>query len=99
MTARILKHYRREPEATFKNTTQEITRKYVETVEVFWIKEAQRNMKNDIKQDTYRCLCPRLRDDGIYVISGMLKNGLQQGRYTPTISASICSTLLQVHSC
>ena len=75
MTARILKHYRREPEATFKNTTQEITRKYVETVEVFWIKEAQRNMKNDIKQDTYRCLCPRLRDDGIYVISGMLKNG------------------------
>ena len=101
VTARTLTLYRREPKATFKNATQEITSKDVETAEVFWIKEAQRNMKNDIKHGTYRRLCPRLRDDGgIYVISGRARNWLQQGRYhTPTISASICSTLLRVHSC
>ena len=104
VTARILKLYRRKPKAIFKNATQEITSKDVETAEVFWIKEAQRNMKNDLKHGTYRRLCPRLRDDGIYVISGrakkMVRNRLQQGRYhTPTISASICSTLLRVHSC
>ena len=65
VTARILKLYRREPKATFKNATQEITSKDVETAELFWIKEAQRNMKNDIKHGTYKHLCPRLRDDGI----------------------------------
>ena len=63
VTARILKLYHREPKATLKNAKQEITSKDVKTAEVFWIKEAQRNMKNDIKHGTYRRLCPRLRDD------------------------------------
>ncbi|XP_068735648.1 uncharacterized protein [Montipora capricornis] len=79
VTARILKLYPRQPKATFKNATQEITSKHVETTEVFWIKEAQRNMKNDIKHATYRCLCPRLRDDGIYVISGRAEKWLEIG--------------------
>ena len=79
VTARILKLYRREPKATFKNATQEITSKDVETTEVFWIKEAQRNMKNDIKHGTYRRLYPRLRVDGIYVISGRAEKWLEIG--------------------
>lgn len=79
VTARILKLYRRKPKAVFKNATQEITSKDVETAEVFWIKEAQRNMKNDIKHGTYRRLCPRLRDDGIYVISGRAEKWLEIG--------------------
>ena len=79
VTARILKLYRRKPKAIFKNATQEITSKYIETTEVFWIKEAQRNMKNDIKHGTYRRLCPRLRDDGIYVISGRAEKWLEIG--------------------
>ncbi|XP_066016122.1 uncharacterized protein [Pocillopora verrucosa] len=79
VTARILKLYRRKPKAIFKNATQEITSKDVETAEVFWIKEAQRNMKNDIKHGTYRRLCPRLRDDGIYVISGRAEKWLEIG--------------------
>ena len=70
---------RREPKATFKNATQEITSKDVETAELFWIKEAQRNMKNDIKHGTYKRLCPRLRDDGIYVISGRAEKWLEIG--------------------
>ena len=45
----MLKLYRRQPKATLKNATQEITSKDVETAEVFCIKEAQRNMKNDIR--------------------------------------------------
>ena len=95
VTARILKL-----KATLKNATQEITSKDVETAEVFWIKEAQRNMKNDIKHGTYRRLCPRLRDDGIYVISGRAEKWLEIGYnkediiLLATISASICSTLL-----
>ena len=60
VTARILKLYRREPKANFKNATQEITSKDVETTEVFWIKEAQRNMKNDVKHGKYRRLCPQI---------------------------------------
>ena len=49
MTARIIKLYRREPKAT-----QEITSKDVETAELFWIKEAQRNIKSDIKRTYVR---------------------------------------------
>ena len=45
----MLKLYRRQPKATLKNATQEITSKDVETAEVFCIKEAKRNMKNDIR--------------------------------------------------
>ena len=36
-------------------------------------------MKNDIKHGTYRCLCPRLQDDGIYVISGHAEKWLEIG--------------------
>ena len=36
-------------------------------------------MKNDIKHSTYRRLCPRLRDDGIYVISGRAEKWLEIG--------------------
>ena len=79
VTARILKLYRREPKATFKNATQEITSKDIETVEVFWMKEAQRNMKNDIKHGMYRRVCPRLGDDGTYVISGRAEKWLEIG--------------------
>ena len=79
VTARILKLYRREPKATFKNATQEITSKDIETTEVFWIKEAQRNMKNDMKHGTYRRLYLRLRVDGIYVISGRAEKWLEIG--------------------
>ena len=56
-----------------------VTSKDVETAEVFWIKEAQRNMKNDIKHGTYRRLCLRLRDDGIYVISDRAEKWLEIG--------------------
>lgn len=79
VTARILKLYHKEPKATLKNATQEITSKDVKAEEVFWIKEAQRNMNNDIKHGTYRRLCPRLRDDGIYVISGRAEKWLEIG--------------------
>lgn len=36
-------------------------------------------MKNDIKHGTYRRLCPRLRDDSIYVISGRAEKWLEIG--------------------
>ena len=71
VTARILKLYHREP--------KEITSKDVETAEIFWIKEAQRNMKNNIEHGTYRHLCPRLRVDGIHVISGRAEKWLEIG--------------------
>ena len=68
-----------EERQTLKNAAKELTSKDVETAEVFWIKEAQQNMKHDIKHGTYRRLCPRLRDDGIYVISGRAEKWLEIG--------------------
>ena len=54
VTARILKLYHREPKAILKKAAKEITSKDVETAEVFWVKEAQQNMKHDIKHGTIR---------------------------------------------
>ena len=35
-----------------------------------WIKEAQRNMQEELKAGKYKRLSPRLRKDGIYVVGG-----------------------------
>ena len=36
--------------------------------EDLWIKEAQRNMQEELKAGKYKRLYPRLRKDGIYVV-------------------------------
>ena len=40
--------------------------------EIFWIKEIQQNMRNDIEDGKYNRLCPTTRKDGIYVVSSRI---------------------------
>ena len=55
---------------TFKNATQDLNSKDIERAEIFWIREAQKTMDKHVKDEKYKRLCPRIRSDGIYVISG-----------------------------
>lgn len=70
VTARVLKLYERNPRLTFKNSTQDLNSKDIERAEIFWIREAQKTMDKHVKDGKYKRLCPRIRSDGIYVISG-----------------------------
>ena len=70
VTARVLKLYQRNPRLTFKNATQDLNSKDIERAEIFWIREAQKTMDKDVRDREYKRLCPRIRSDGIYVISG-----------------------------
>lgn len=68
VTARVLSMYRRDPKPTFLNVTKEPTAEDLRKAEVLWIKESQRNMDKEIKEGKYKRLCPRLREDEIYVV-------------------------------
>ena len=42
----------------------------MEKAELFWIREAQQNMGKDIENGKYKRLCPKMSEDGVYVIRG-----------------------------
>ncbi|XP_068674368.1 uncharacterized protein [Montipora foliosa] len=70
VTARIMKLYDRNPKSSLKNATNDLTPHDVEKAELFWIREAQQNMGKDIENGKYKRLCPKMREDGVYVIRG-----------------------------
>ena len=73
VTARILKFYNKFPKPSFKNATQELTPEDIKKVEIFWIKEIQQNMRNDIDgKYNHNRLFPTTRKDGIYVVSSCI---------------------------
>ena len=70
VTARIMKLYNRNPKSSLKNATNDLTPHDVEKAELFWIREAQKNMGKDIENVKYKRLCQKMREDGVYVIRG-----------------------------
>ena len=70
VTARIMKLYNRNPKSSLKNATNDLTPHDVEKAELFWIREAQKNMGKDIENGKYKRLCQKMREDGVYVIRG-----------------------------
>ena len=69
-TARILAMYNKTHKMTFKNASRPLTPDDISKAETFWIHEAQKSMQRDIDKGKYKRLCPRRRDDGIYVVGG-----------------------------
>ena len=70
VTARVLSMYHTDPKPTFFNVKREPTAEDLMKAEDLWIKEAQRNMQEELKAGKYKRLCPHLRKDGIYVVGG-----------------------------
>ena len=69
VTARILKFYGKFPKLSFESATHDLTPEDIKKAEIFWIKEIQQNMRNDIENGKYNCLCPTTRKDDIYIVS------------------------------
>ena len=72
VTARILKFYSKFPKPSFKSATHELTPEDIKRAEIFWVKEIQQNMRNDIENGEYNHLCPTTRKDGIYIVSSRI---------------------------
>ena len=70
VTARVIKIYDRNPKASLKNATSDLIPLDIEKAELFWIREVQQNMGKDIQNGKYKRLCPKMREDGVYVIRG-----------------------------
>ena len=58
------------PRTTFKNVTKVLTPEDITNAERFWILQAQKIMHEDLKKGKYKRLCPRKRNDGIYIVGG-----------------------------
>lgn len=67
-TARVLSMYHKDPKRTFLNVTKKPTAEDLMKADLLWIKEAQSNMNRELKKGKYKRLCPRMREDGIYVV-------------------------------
>ena len=70
VSARIFKLYDRNPKPSQLNVTSGLTPHDVEKGELFWIGKAQQNMGKDIENGEYKWLCPKMHEDGVYVIRG-----------------------------
>ena len=67
-----MKFYSKFPKPSFKSATQELTPGDIKNAEIFWIKEIQQNMRNDVEDGKYNRLCPTTRKEGIYVVSSRI---------------------------
>ena len=70
VTARVLAMYQKMPRTTFNNVTKVLTPEDITNAERFWILQAQKIMHEDLKKGKYKRLCPRKRNDGIYIVGG-----------------------------
>ena len=67
--------YKRKTKVIFKNVAEPLISDDILNAEKFWIVEAQIEMENDINKR----LCPRKREDGIYVVGHRVQNWLEMG--------------------
>ena len=70
VTARVLAMYQKMPRTTFKNVTKVLAPEDITNAERFWLLQAQKIMHKDLKKGKYKRLCPRKRNDGIYIEGG-----------------------------
>ena len=72
VTVRIIQMYHQKP--SFKNALLSPDRGLLEQAELLWVKEAQRQLLDQIKMGRFRRLCPQYREDGIVVVGGRAEN-------------------------
>ena len=71
-TARVLSVFRRNPTASLRNIDTEITSTSYEAAIDYWIKECQNLLDEERIKEAFATLCPRKRDDGIWVVGSRI---------------------------
>ena len=69
--------YKKELKPTLKSATRLLTAGDIDNAERFWILESQSSMEKDILSGKFKRLCPRKRDDGIYVVGGRARGWVE----------------------
>ena len=73
VTARVLAMYQQKPTPSLKAATLILNKDDLESAELFWIRQAQNLVKQDVQDGKYRCLCPKIREDAIIVVGGRVE--------------------------
>ena len=68
ITARMLAMYKKNPKASFKNAAAPLLYDDILNAEKLWILQVHHEMESDIQRERYKHLCPRKRQDSIYVV-------------------------------
>ena len=76
VTARVLSMYQHIPTLSFKNAALPVNGEMFERGELFWVKEAQLDLKPEFDSGGFRRLCPEVREDGIIVVGGRMEKVL-----------------------
>ena len=77
VTARVLAMYQQKPTPSLKAATLILNKDDLESAELFWIRQAQNLVKQDVQDGKYRRLCPKTREDGIIVVGGRAERWLE----------------------
>ena len=77
VTARVPALFQNDPNPSFRNAAKVLTLADITKAKRFWILEAQKPMKKDMKRRKYRRLCPKVRDDGVIVVGGRTKKWME----------------------
>ena len=69
--------YKRNPKLSFKNATEVLDQSMLEAAELLRIYEAQHSIRLRVKQGQFKRLCPKIREDGVAVISGRVEKWME----------------------
>ena len=69
-TARILAMYDTHPKPSFRNVAREVTAQDFQNAEIFWYQDAQKIIREKIKNGELKTLHPKVREDGVVVVGG-----------------------------
>ena len=75
ITARVLAMYQDPP--SFKNAVRDTTIQNIAQAELFWIKDAQKNITKDELKSNYIRLGPRIRPDGVITVGHRMEKWMQ----------------------
>ena len=77
VTARVLAVFQKKRTPSLSNALLAPQAEDLEAAEMFWIREAQKSIKQDLEEGKYRRLCPKTRADGIVVVGSRAEEWLE----------------------
>ena len=77
VTARILAMYQRRPKPSLKNVITAPTKEDLDNATLFWIRDAQDQIRQDVQDGKYQRLCPKTLLNGIIIVGGRVERWVE----------------------
>lgn len=62
---------------SFRNVAKVVTPADIAKAKAFWILEAQKFLRRDLKSGKFRRMCPKIRSDGVVVVGGCVERWVE----------------------